>query len=323
MPGEEPKLEGPEVQQEPAAPSRSGIEWILRNQREYRAGWRLLIYILLTIAAVFILGTLAAALKVPLPPYHMDAIALMMQDVVLGGGAFGIALLMGVFERRSIGIYGLPARQAFGRNFWLGILWGFAMITAIILLIHAFGGFSFGSLALHGDHILHFAALWALTFLVVGFFEEFMFRGYTQFTLTTGIGFWPAAIILSALFGAVHLLNPGEGPVGALSVFVIGMFFCLTLRQTGSLWFAVGLHAAFDWGETFFFSVPDSGIVSPGHLLNSSLHGPAWLSGGTIGPEGSVMTFAVIAAATVLFLLLYRRPDKTYGAAVAVEQEQE
>ena len=195
------------------------------------------------------------------------------------------------------------------------------MITVIILLIHAFGGFSFGSLAMHGDQILPYAALWSLTFLVVGFFEEFMFRGYTQFTLSTGIGFWPAAIILSALFGAVHLLNPGEGPVGALSVFVIGMFFCLTLERTGSLWFAVGLHAAFDWGETFFYAVPDSGIVSPGHLLNSSLHGPAWLSGGTIGPEGSVMTFAVIAAATVLFLLIYRRPRAIFGSAVQAQQE--
>ena len=314
MANEQPNPEGAE--KEPAVPSRSAIEWILRNQREFRAGWRLLIYILLTVAAVFALGTLASALNLPLPPERMDAIALMMQDVVLGGGAFGIALLMAKLERRSIGIYGLPARGAFRGHFWQGILWGFAMISAIILLIHAFGGFSFGPLALHGDEILHYAALWSLTFLVVGFFEEFMFRGYTQFTLSTGIGFWPAAFVLSALFAAVHLLNPGEGPVGALSVFVIGLFFCLTLERTGSLWFAVGLHAAFDWGETFFYAVPDSGIVSPGHLFHSSLQGPRWLSGGTIGPEGSVMAFAVIAAATLLFLLVYRRPAPAIGTAV-------
>ena len=115
MPSEEPKLEG--LGQEPAVHPRSAIERIFRNQREFRAGWRLLIYILLTIAAVFILGTLASVLNVPLPPYHMDAIALMMQDVVLGGGAFGTALLMAKLERRSIGIYGLPARGAFRGHF--------------------------------------------------------------------------------------------------------------------------------------------------------------------------------------------------------------
>jgi membrane protease YdiL (CAAX protease family) len=319
--------EGPDQQanpqgeeQEPAVASRSAVGWIFRNQRELRAGWRLAIYLIVTVILVLLLGTAAAATNLPLPPGNMGPIALMMQDVILGAGAFGAAALMARYERRSIGDYGLPARGAFRGRFWQGIVWGFGMITAVILLIHAFGGFSFGSLALNGGWIVRYAALWTLTFLVVGFFEEFFFRGYTQFTLTAGIGFWPAAIILSALFGSVHLFNPGEGPVGALSVFVIGMFFCLTLERTGSLWFAVGLHAAFDWGETFFYAVPDSGIVSPGHLFDSSLHGPRWLTGGSIGPEGSVMAFAVIAAAAIVFHFSYRgRTIATGAASVAGE----
>jgi hypothetical protein len=73
----------------------------------------------------------------------------------------------------------------------------------------------------------------------------------------------------------------------------------------------VGLHSAFDWGESFLFSVPDSGIVAPGHLLNSSLHGPAWLTGGSVGPEGSVMAFAVVALAAILFAVVYPAKDST------------
>ena len=110
----------------------------------------------------------------------------------------------------------------------------------------------------------------------------------------------------------LHLGNGGEDKVGALSVFVIAMFFCLTLRRTGNLWFAVGLHAAFDWGETFLFSAPNSGIVAPGHLLNSSFHGPAWLTGGTVGPEGSVMAFAVVAIAAVIFSRVYPAREATH-----------
>jgi uncharacterized protein len=142
-------------------------------------------------------------------------------------------------------------------------------------------------------------------FLCVGLFEEFLFRGYAQFTLATGIGFWLAATALSAAFGAIHIRNSGEDLIGALSVFMIGMFFCLTLRRTGNLWFAVGLHAAFDWGETFLFSVPNSGLVAPGHLLNSSVHGPVWLTGGTVGPEGSVMAFVVVGIASAVFVSVY------------------
>jgi hypothetical protein len=115
--------------------------------------------------------------------------------------------------------------------------------------------------------------------------------------------------VISAVFGAWHLGNRGEDIIGTVSVFVIGMFFCLTLRRTGNLWFAVGLHASFDWGETFLFSVPNSGLVAPGHLLNSSFHGPVWLTGGTVGPEGSVMAFVVVALAAAIFSRVFPARD--------------
>jgi membrane protease YdiL (CAAX protease family) len=219
--------------------------------------------------------------------------------------AFLAAGIMSMLEDRRFGTYGLPRAGAFRGKFFLGAVWGIAMISAIIFLIRAFGGFSFGDLALRGSKLWGYAALWGFVFILVGIFEEFLFRGYAQFTLATGIGFWPAATLLSAGFGAVHLHNAGEDKVGALSVFVIGMFFCLTLWRTGNLWFAVGLHAAFDWGETFLYSVPDSGLVAPGHLLNSSLHGAAWLTGGMVGPEGSVMSFVVVGLTAVIFILVY------------------
>src|SRR3974377_2389718 len=86
----------------------------------------------------------------------------------------------------------------------------------------------------------------------------------------------------------------------------IGLFFCLTLRRTGTLWFAVGFHAAWDWGETFFYSVPDSGISYPRQqLLASSLHGSPWLTGGSVGPEGSVLCLVLMAIAWIAFDRIY------------------
>jgi hypothetical protein len=62
---------------------------------------------------------------------------------------------------------------------------------------------------------------------------------------------------------------------------------------------------AWDWGESFLYSVPDSGALLPGHLLNSRMRGPDWLTGGSVGPEGSYVVFLVIAALWILF-------DRTY-----------
>jgi hypothetical protein len=216
------------------------------------------------------------------------------------------ALVLAKIERHPFSAYGLPPRQVFGKLFWLGAAWGFTSVTMLMGALYGLHVFSFGHLALHGARIARFAAFWAVMFLFVGLFEEFLLRGYTQFTLTRGIGFWPAAVVLSCAFGLIHLWNGGEQWTGLLAAAAIGFFLCLTLRRTGTLWFAVGFHAAWDWGETFFYSVPDSGMVAPGHLFSSSLRGAPWLSGGSVGPEGSVLCLVVIAITWIAFERTYR-----------------
>ncbi|HSY90896.1 MAG TPA: type II CAAX endopeptidase family protein [Candidatus Binatus sp.] len=218
------------------------------------------------------------------------------------------AVFLARIERRPWRSYGLAVQRALEPSFWKGILWGFSAISLLMVALYEVHAFDFGHLVLHGLRLAKFGSFWAAMFLAVGLYEEFFFRGYSQFTLARGTGFWPAALALSALFGWMHLGNPGEQWQGALAAAAIGLFFCFTLRRTGSLWFAVGFHAAWDWGETFFYSVPDSGMKSPGHLLSSSLHGADWLSGGSVGPEGSVFCFVVIALTWIAF-------EKTHPAA--------
>jgi len=219
------------------------------------------------------------------------------------------AIVMAIIEKRTFADFGWPMREAFGKRFWQGLPYGFAMVSLLLASISALHGFSLGSFALSRAEAVKDGALYGFGFLLVGVFEEFSFRGYMQSTLALATGFWPTAVALSILFGVIHLLNPGEKLFGAVMVTSFGLVAALSLKRTGSIWFAIGMHAAFDWGETFFYSVPDSGLVAQGHLLNSTLKGPAWLTGGTVGPEGSVFAFLVlaIAAAGIHFLFPARR----------------
>jgi len=281
-----------------------------------RSGWRLAIYI----AIVSVLSGAITLLLIRIfgeprgvPPVR----GMILEEVVGCAVAFGAAVMMSLVERSSVGEYGLPAREIFGSKFWLGFLFGLAEISVLIGLIAAFGGYSFGSFALHGNEILRWGLIHLVLFTLVGFFEEFLFRGYTQFTLGDGIGFWPAAILLSVGFGAVHLGNPGEGWIGAASVVLVGVFFCFTLRRTGNLWYAVGLHASFDWGETFLYSVPDSGIMMQGHLSNAVLHGPKWLTGASVGPEGSVFCFVTMGLQFLVVMLLFPKREMERAAETA------
>jgi membrane protease YdiL (CAAX protease family) len=270
-----------------------------------RAGWRVLLYL---VCVAVILTLLSLATRPFLHPRAHQPLT-MWGFFVAETESLVAALIPGLifarFEKRPFGDYGLPGRRAFGKQFWMGVLWGICAISVLLAVMRGLGVFYYGALALHGVRVLKFAAFWGVFFLIVGFAEEFLLRGYTQFTLARGMGFWPAAALLSCAFGALHLGNFGESWVGALGAAFIGLFFCLTLRRTGALWFAVGMHASWDWGESFLYSVPDSGTVSPGHLLSSSFQGKAWLTGGSVGPEGSVLVFVLIALLWFLFDRFY------------------
>jgi len=275
-----------------------------------RPGWSLFLYLGMGAAVFFLLSSFVRFI----PSRGAGSLwQTFYIYIVLVTSSLLPARVAAAVEKRHFGAYGLPWRGLFCKQFWLGLAWGIAALSALMLLMRAAGVFSFGNLSLHGVRALKFAAFWGALFLLVGFFEEFTFRGYTQFTLARKMGFWPAAFLLSSIFGAIHLQNPGEAWVGALCAGLIGLFLCFTLRRTGSLWFAVGMHASWDWGESYLYSVPDSGGMSTGHLLNSSFHGPRWLTGGSVGPEGSVLVFVVIAASWLVFDRVYPKSPAEDG----------
>jgi len=267
-----------------------------------RSGWSFALYICMFALLVAVGNWCAESL------HFGDLWSQMFAELGVLAAAVIPALVMVRIEGRPWAAYGLPLANAFSKLFWIGAIWGFLGITLLLGILHTLHAFDFGHVVLHGGAIVKFAIFWGALFLLVGVFEEFLLRGYTQFTLTRGMGFWPAALVLSAAFGASHLKNPGEAWTGALAAGAIGLLLCLTLRRTGTLWFAVGFHAAWDWGESFFYSVPDSGAVSPGHLLSSSFHGSRWLTGGSVGPEGSLICFVVIAILWIAFHRIYRTP---------------
>ena len=299
-------------------PFRHRMHSIFLGPNGLRAGWRFLI-------AAGLMLSIGRGLSIGMK--HIPAIHAWMHQQLPGVFAPGQMLvgeclqvlvllatvgIMKRIERRSFTDYGLPWDIAFRKRFWQGTLLGFVALTLLVASIAGLRGFSLGTWALTFGDALRYGVVYLVAFVLVGFFEEFSFRGYFQATLGSGIGFWPAALVLAALFGAGHLNNVGEAAFGAIMAGSFGLLAAFSLRRTGNLWFAIGMHAAWDWGETYFYSVPDSGIMAQGHLLNSSFHGPNWLTGGTVGPEGSFLVFPVLAltAAAIHFFFPARQPSQ-------------
>ena len=254
-----------------------------------RAGWRLFIALAIFAALLFVIGAVIGLIEQGSPRIFrgITAIAVLTSEAITFVIYLITSWIMSRIEGRRMRDYGLGPSGAFGAGFWLAAMIGFAAISVLLFALKIAGAYHLGTQTLHGAGIEKYAVLWALALLTVGFLEESCFRGYALFTLSTGLTFWPAAILTSLAFGAIHLGNTGESHVGVLSACGTGFFFCILIRKTGNLWPAIGFHAAWDWGETFFYGVPDSGLAAPGHLFSARLSGPVWLAGGTVGPEAS------------------------------------
>ena len=276
-----------------------------------RAGWRFLIFSAMIGTPYILLTAIGKILTAGNPPPQPQPGQL--SPLIVGIGeflTFGFLVLitgiMGLIENRSYAHYGLPWRTPFPKNFWVGLFWGFVSISLLMGAIGALHGFQIDGLATHGRAALISGLEWAFAFLMVGFFEEFTFRGYALFTLTTGVKFPLAAILCSLPFAYAHTGNQGESPFGLAQVFLFGIFACLVIQRTGNMWWPIGFHAAWDWGQTYFYGVPDSGLPATSALLKTEFHGPTWLTGGATGPEASVLCLVVLIIAMLAVIWRYK-----------------
>lgn len=200
-------------------------------------------------------------------------------------------LLGGCLEEGTFRCYGLFTLTR-GINFW----WAFGILAAAC----GYQTFFVGGTASWG---VYAAAL-------LGFFPCLILHQKSA----PSSGFWCAAWVTSTLFGLVHVGNSGEAWIGIFSAAFIGFVFCVSIRITGSAWWAIGCHAAWDWAETFFYGTADSGMKPHGSFLTSTPMGnPLW-SGGSVGPEGSLLVLGVILLLLAALLIYGRLSTHQQGA---------
>jgi len=284
-----------------------------------RAGWSLAIYYLLAAAAVVAYALFA--------PQNDAAGAETATSTILSVGPTAVALVllaltMTLIEGRSFADYGLRRTHA-AADFALGLLCGLVMLFLLVGVLWSMGGLVFGPATAPG--VVGTGAAWLFAFLLLGFVEEFWFRGFFQLTLARGltgllrwlrpglvqaraVGFWLAATVFSGLFFVLaHVGNKGETPLGIVSVALAGFVFAFGLYRSGALWWPIGFHVAWDWGETFVFGANNSGYIARDHLFTARPQGPVLLSGGSAGPEGSILIVPVLLLTALLIHRLYRR----------------
>jgi uncharacterized protein len=289
-----------------SVPTKDGLRRIFVDKNGIRAGWSALlfitIYLALNAAATLVLGRLIELEpKGPLSP----ALVFVQEssDLLV---IFATIWVMSRIEHRPLVSYGYSGERRVRLLLW-GALSGLVGLSGLIAVLWKARLIEFNGLASSGSAAFKFALAWGCIALLVGVFEESLLRGYLQYTLTRGIGFWWASLLLSAAFALWHLNNGGETILGLIVVGLGGLVFCLSLWFTKSLWWAIGFHAGWDWGQSYLYGTPDSGLITQGHLLRSRVSGQPLWSGGLTGPEGSLLMLPLLIVIAVLMWLWWGR----------------
>lgn len=315
---------------QPAPPSALHKAFIGKDG--LRAGWSLLIYVLILVAIGFSVNMIVHRFRPQPTPAEMAKLTqnvpprfLLLNELVPFLIVLLVTWIMSKIERRPNSTYGLGGSRKLPQ-FFAGLAWGVVCLSLLVLILWKAGLLVIDTRLVFGSDILRYGAIWLFGFFLVGLFEEYLLRGYLQYTLSRGLtglyqaifkgshstalGFWTAALLLSTLFGLGHGSNPGESPIGLLSAGLAGLLFCFALWRTGSLWWAIGFHASWDWAQSFLYGVADSGMMVQHHLLATHAVGKPILSGGATGPEGSIFIVVVFALASVIIVLTLPRAQR-------------
>jgi hypothetical protein len=235
---------------------------------------------------------------------HFGRVGLSGKRVLLYAVAWGAAfLLVGLFEEGTFRCY-LQFTLARGINFW----WALAIVCSLCLdLLMRTMSNSAGLVGAVWLRVMPGAGdngVWGVYAMALLGFAPCLLLHLKK---ADGAGFWQAAWATSTLFGYIHTSNGGENWIGIFAAAMIGFVFCVSVRLTGSAWWAIGCHSAWDWAETYFYGTADSGIQAKGHLLSTSPAGNTLWSGGADGPEGSLLVLAAILLLLVALLAIHGR----------------
>jgi membrane protease YdiL (CAAX protease family) len=254
-----------------------------------RLGWRLLLFLAVT-------PVVAVLVRFVVPG---DGIAAASTASLAGALAGGWAALAA--DGLGPGALGFHLAASTPGELGRGTALGLGLAVAVVAVIGTAGGVAWGWESGSPSAWLAGAARTAALLALAAAAEEALLRGYLLRSLAEGWGVGWALAVTSVAFGALHLGNPGATGPGAVNTAAAGLFLGAVVLKTGSLWWATGAHLGWNWGVAYLADLPLSGFeVADAPWVKATPAGPAWLGGGSFGPEGSaVATVAFLAAAAV------------------------
>jgi uncharacterized protein len=199
-------------------------------------------------------------------------------------------------DRRPLKTFGITMEN------WRRHVVGGVVIVGVMLVILMAGSYAFGYVHTEwtaGQVPASTLIMTAAVLLVAALVEELMFRGFPLQVLSEGIGKWPAILVLSCLFGAVHLNNPNANLLGTLNTVLAGVLLSMAFLKARSLWLPYVIHVGWNAGTGFILGLPLSGL-DLASLWTTGVAGSDTILGGAYGPEAGLLTTFIFGISALI-----------------------
>ena len=263
-----------------------------RDEGRLRTGWRIALFLVLLVG---INATLAISTRAALGSLPRDSLLVIV--LLCGSAITATVIARRWLDRRPLRDLGLAVSGLAAADVTFGFCLSGLMAGAVFFALVGTGHVVDVRFALSGTELIALLGTPLLVAVLVGCWEELVFRGYLFQNLSEGLGRTIAIVVSCVLYGLIHA---GNDAAGALSTGIIVAFGFLRLYgylATGLLWLSAGMHIGWNYFQAVIFGFPASGHVESTTLLQHERAGATWLSGGDFGPEASVIVLPVVAAA--------------------------
>ena len=278
------------------------------TENRLRAGWRILVFVplfMLFAALIFVVRPLLGDVgkKEFLSDYSLLIVAILSIAATLA-----VFLSRKFLDKKSFPSLGLKRTQRTLPDLLFGFFLSAVMAGMFFGLALLFGfieyhGLNWGNTAPGTDYVSFISvisigslALFLVEHILVGYWEELVFRGYLFQNLREGLGLVLAIIVSCLLYGLIHASNPNATVLSSAIIVLFGFLRIYGYLSTKMLWLSMGMHIGWN-----FFQGPIFGFSASGHqtatLIDQSPTGADWLSGGAFGPEGSILIIPILGLA--------------------------
>lgn len=141
-------------------------------------------------------------------------------------------------------------------------------------------------------------------FLLQGFYEEMVFRGFFMTSIIRKNTKIVAVLANSLLFGLIHGLNNEFRLLALLNLTLFGIFESIYLLKTRNIWGVSAIHSMWNFAQGYIYGFNISGTTQSQSLFIFKNNNCEILSGGAFGMEGSLLTTIVLISAINMVIRL-------------------